>query len=204
MNNENLESRKIQDCISNISDHFKRTPHTFLTEDDLRFHLCRNLFAHFGTEEETQDGSYSIPLHSEVRWYGNKDLNGKHLNIRSDIVLIDVSSLNVLTPAKLPTKGFGFNVPKAIIELKLRRPQIDSDSHFLKKINEDISKLMKLKKIFDAAQRSKDVSYWMVILDKKGDIKNDLPTCEEINLHYTTIAPCESTKPTTPATGHPS
>lgn len=203
MSNETED--KIKTCISTVIDLFKRTPHVFLTEEDLRFHLCNQLLQHFGTEERTEDGSTSISLHTEIRWYkkqstqsGNPSQNNNNdlsdndeekKNTRSDIVLIDVSTLKVLTPdgpEKLPSKSYGFNVPKAIIELKLRRINDSSNANLIRKINADILKLRKLKQYFDY-EGFGDISYWLVVLDKKGDVESKLQKkseSKEIRLHY--------------------
>jgi hypothetical protein len=100
----------------------------------LRIHLCSNLLQHFGTEQRTQDDDSSISLHAEVRWYGTGDLR-----TRSDIVLVEVSNLDVLRHNKMPSKGYGFNIPKGIIELKFRRPNGKSKSSFLAEIQDDLS-----------------------------------------------------------------
>src|SRR5258708_38428766 len=117
-------------------------------EDDLRIHLCCNLLQHFGTKERTQDGDSSISLHAEARWYGAGDLT-----TRSDIVLVEVSNLDVLRHNQMPSKGYGFNIPKGIIELKFRRPNSKSKSSFLAEIQHDLTKLSQLKQVFHDAQR---------------------------------------------------
>lgn len=186
--NSMTDTERINACISAATALFERMPHIFLTEDDLRVHLCRYLLEHFGSEEQTRDGLSSIPLHTEVRWYGN---DGR-LRIRSDIVLMDVSSLyvsrlNALSRV-LPSKGYGFHIPKAIIELKLRRTNGPSDAKFLESIDADVCKLKRLQGVFGAEPESENSSYWMVVLDKKGNIETSLPTSREVHLHYASVS----------------
>jgi hypothetical protein len=114
-----------------------------------------------------------------VRWYGEGNLK-----IRSDIVLIDVSNLDVLRHARLPSKGFGFNIPKAIIELKFRRPNGESQASFLRHIRDDIRKLSELKHIFHNAQGRDQTAYWMIILDKKTALTEQIHAPEGINVQY--------------------
>ena len=157
----------VNEAIEKTTLLFIDTPNVFLTEDDFRMHLCSNLLKDFGEIMRTGDQDYSIPLHTEVRWYGN----GK-LKYRSDIVLIDVSTLDVLRSSKLPSKGYGFNIPKAIIELKLRRPNGASDNQFIKSIQHDINKLIQLKDVFYESQGQNQTQFWVLFFDKKDHIKN--------------------------------
>jgi hypothetical protein len=165
--------------IEAVVSKFQRTPNVFLTEEDLRLHLCSNLLQHFGTEQATQDGDLSISLHSEVRWYGGAG----DLTTRSDIVLADVADLKVLHYNKMPSKGYAFNIPKGIIELKFRRPNGKSDSGFLRDIQDDLNKLSGLKQEFYDAQGRYQTAFWMVILDKKAELQ-DIPAVVGIETIY--------------------
>jgi hypothetical protein len=141
-----------------------------LTEDDMRMHLGFLLRDQFGIRETTNDGDQSIALHSEVRWIGNGGLKS-----RSDLVVIDVSTLRVRNVATLPlpSKGYGFNVPKAIIELKFRRPTGQSDGAFLGSIQADCLRLATIRReVSDVAPR---VPCWVVAFDKKADISSQVP-----------------------------
>lgn len=163
------ERQNIAESIANLKDAFQRAPNVLLTEDDLRVHLCHRLINCFGAESRTRDGDISISLHTEVRWYGDGNLK-----TRSDIVLVDVSNLDVINHSRLPSKGYGFNIPKAIIELKFRRPNGNVTSQFLQKIRQDLAKLKELIKIFETAQGQNTVAFWMVIFDKKKNIQRDI------------------------------
>ena len=158
-----IEIQRVESCIQTVLNRFLSRPNIFLTEDDVRFHLCSCLVDYFGNEENTEDNDRSISLHTEVRWYGE---NGD-LKTRSDIVLVDVSNLKVLRYLRMPSKGYAFNIPKGIIELKLRRPNGESGPQFLKKIQCDIDKLHILREAFKDAQGHCDTEFWLVILDKK-------------------------------------
>ena len=141
--NENGIIRYVDDCIDNLCQDFSKNPHKLLTEDDMRMHLCALLLRKFGIIQTTADGNNitSVPLHSEVRWYGNG-----RLKYRSDIVIVDVKTLYVRSAGslRLPSKGYYFNVPKAIIELKFRRPKGPSERKFLESIQADCDKLSRL------------------------------------------------------------
>ena len=123
----NTISQCITNCVDRLCTDFVNLPNRLLTEDDMRMHLGALLLKHFGTPQTTEDGDSSIPLHSEVRWYGNG-----RLKYRSDLVVVDVCTLRVcrMGSLRLPSKGYVFNVPKAIIELKFRRPTGESDRAF--------------------------------------------------------------------------
>jgi hypothetical protein len=161
------DRQHIEDSILDVNNVFLRAPNVLLTEEDLRMHLCHRLITRFGTEETTNDGDTSISLHTEVRWYGKGNLK-----TRSDVVLVDVSNLDVKRHAALPSKGYGFNMPKAIIELKFRRPNGEPTPTFLKKIEQDLEKLQELVGVFHAAQGLNTVGFWMLVFDKKADIRN--------------------------------
>ncbi len=169
----------VYSSISEIRELFINYPNIFLTEEDLRFHLCNSLYQYFSAVETTEDGDKSIPLHTEVRWYGNGDLK-----YRSDVVLVDVSNLRVLNYDQLPSKGYGFNIPKAIIELKLRRPNGKPNHSFLRSIQYDIRKLAQLKQIFYNAQGQHQTDYWLIVFDKKSDMTDQIPTPDGITVVY--------------------
>ncbi len=174
-----LEIQYVDDAIASTVARFRQTPNVFLTEDDLRLHLSRDLLRHFGSEEQTNDGDTSISLHSEVRWYGFGDLK-----IRSDIVLVDVASLDVRRSTRMPSKGFNFNIAKAIIELKLRRSNGPSNPEFQSGIQNDLTKLRKLSGIFCEPRQPFSAQFWMVVFDKKEHLR-ELPRAEEgIRLIY--------------------
>ncbi|TAE92127.1 MAG: hypothetical protein EAZ81_03675 [Verrucomicrobia bacterium] len=149
-------------CIAEVVKRFRSSPNVFLTEDDVRVHLCGKLLSHFDTEERTRDGDRSISLHTETRWYGDGTLK-----LRSDIVLIDVGTLDVLRHSQMPSKGYGFNFPKGIIEIKFRRPNGKSDRMWISDIEQDIQKLEGLQPVFRDAGSPVQTSFWVLALDKK-------------------------------------
>jgi len=156
--------REITQSIKCLINDFECYPDKYLTESDVRCFLFKRLveFQEFIQIRPTEDGSFSIPLHTEVRWYGN---SGK-LKWRSDIVVVDVSSLRVKNNMfRLPSKGYGFNKPLAIIEIKLRRVKGPSDNIFIKKVREDIKKLNSI-----IREVPGNYSCYLIVLDKKNDI----------------------------------
>ncbi|WP_031598987.1 hypothetical protein [Ferrovum myxofaciens] len=167
----------VNNCIRRLCDDFVSHPNKLLTEDDMRMHLCVILLEHFGTAQITADGGSSIALHSEVRWYGNG-----RLKYRSDIVVIDVSTLSVrdMRHMQLPSKGYGFNVPKAIIELKFRRPTKESNRAFLASIENDCSKLRAIKS--ELSPDSPQPACWVVAFDKKADVSAQIQTSDRMNV----------------------
>jgi hypothetical protein len=172
------EISNVNTSIEAIVSKFQQTPNVFLTEDDLRIHLCSNLLQHFGAGQRTQDDDCSISLHAEVRWYGAGDLT-----TRSDIVLAEVSDLKVLHYNEMPSKGYAFNIPKGIIELKFRRSNGKSDPSFLRDIRDDLTKLSKLKQVFYDAQGRYQTAFWMIILDKKSELET-MPVADGIRVIY--------------------
>ena len=175
----NTNERNINLAISNLIADFKNYPNKYLTESDVKCILVNELMkiAEFNEVQATEDGLKSVPVHTEVRWYGRSG----ELKLRSDIVIIDVSTLKVKDGIfKLPSKGFGFNQPKAIIEIKLRRINGDSRSNFIKKINKDINRFNKIRKGIAG-------NYFccLIILDKKDDIEQDIPReHNNLNIYY--------------------
>ena len=155
----------IEHSIFQLSEDFVSHPNKYLTENDVRIHLCKLLLEKFGKIETTNDRDQSISLHTEVRWYGNVKLK-----YRSDIVLIDVATLDVKKAFTLPTKGYSFDIPKAIIELKFRRPNGVSDNAFQKSIKNDFNKLVRIKSELLSVPRN--ISYWIIAFDKKRKIAN--------------------------------
>ena len=132
---------RITNTINIFCEKFLNHPNILLTEEDMRLQLGAMLLKHFNTLKKTQDDNFSISLHSEVRWYGNGQLK-----YRTDLVIIDVSTLNVSRFGKFPlsSKGYAFDIPKAIIELKFRRPNGPSNKFFIKSLIDDCEKLGKI------------------------------------------------------------
>jgi len=182
----------ISDCIDRLGNDFLQCPNRILTEDDMRIHLGSLLLGHFGACQRTEDGDESIALHSEVRWYGNG-----RLKYRSDLVVIAVRTLRVLNAGvlSLPSKGYAFNVPDGIIELKLRRPNGVGDSAFVNSIEADLLRLERIRaELSDVAPR---LACWVVAFDKKGDIGGRVPARDGETVVY------RSSHSTSPQNGRP-
>lgn len=168
---------------------FNENPDIYLTEEDLRCHLFMLLQQTVNINNlifNTVDQSKSIPLHTEIRWYGD---SGK-LKYRSDIVMLDPRTLNTTEKImKLPSKGYGFNSFWAIIELKLRRINGKSDNQFLKEITSEFNKLRKIQEETRYANKHQ-AEYFLLCFDKKKDIihrinnLNEIIETKRINFHY--------------------
>ncbi len=170
--NDNLEKNTkdiiidVMHSITAVGSDFEEYPDKYLTESDARCFLFNEFMRNhsFNRVSPTQDNSQSIPLHTEVRWYGNE---GK-LKYRSDIVIIETADLRTQDKImKLPSKGFAFNKFNAIIEIKLRRSNGERDGNFIKKIEYDVEKLIEIEKeVADVGNL--EYALFIFILDKKN------------------------------------
>ena len=169
----------IENAIERVKQKFIRTPHIFLTEDDLRCNLYSELIKEDYLCEiiKTEDGNDSIPIHAEVRWYGEN----KKLKTRSDLVILDVSQLITSHNGAqfLPSKGYGFRGPMAVIEIKLRRPNGPSDNGWKRALHYDLDKIKKLQTLVDA-----EAQYYFIFFDKKSHSEIENPTDSHVQIHY--------------------
>lgn len=165
---ENMVDR-IREKINNLIEEFTQYPNKYLTEEDVRCNLVIRLAEIPGLNDlqDTRDNSKSTPIHTEVRWYGS---TGK-LKWRSDIVIINVETLVVKNkPFHLPSKGYGFLQPLAIIEIKLRRTNGQGNNAFMEEIKKDIHKLKEIKNEVEGSYPC-----FLIILDKKAKIDYATP-----------------------------
>ncbi len=120
---------------------FRKYPHIFLTEEDVRCYLYFQMFIRLeNLLERSSDGFLTSAIHSEVRWYGKDGDKNK----RSDIVVLDVEDLRISDNIdfRLPSKGYGFNNFFGVIEIKLRRGNSrKKDVNWLSEIQKDIDTL---------------------------------------------------------------
>jgi hypothetical protein len=151
---------KVEFRIQELISEFNENPNRFLTEEDIRAYLYHLLLNDFNLLEQTEDGDFSIPLHTEVRWYGNSG----DLKFRSDIVLFNTSTLRTknIEGFKLPSKGYGFDNPYVIIEIKLRRNIRSSNNKFKKKILADREKIFRIRRKLNMPFKS-----YILAFDKK-------------------------------------
>jgi len=168
LNNNNL-SQKLAGIIESIIESFRTYPDIFLTEEDVRCHLFSKLL-NLNINKilfNTKDGSRSIKVHTEIRWYGS---SGK-LKYRSDIVILEPTDLITRNGGnlKLPSKGFGFNTFSAIIEIKLRRVNGKSDNAFIEETTKAIDKLKQIRDETKASNKHDPVLV-ILVFDKKNDI----------------------------------
>lgn len=144
-----------------------------LTEDDLR---CR-LFQFLESNNRNLGSAFNdYELHSEIRWYWDRrEPWSAKLKYRSDLVYINKNELihfpwwNIV----LPSKWFWFSTYKGILELKLRRANWESNKNFIKKIQNDIDKLLEIR---NKTQSREDTFFYIIVFDKKRNI-------EEIETH---------------------
>lgn len=170
-----MTKKIIKKAIRDLLKRFSEYPDIFLTEND----VCCYLFAiliksnlRLLRPQKTRDASFSIPIHSEIRWYGS---SGK-LRYLSDIVLLKPKDLRVKNRSslRLPSKDYGFNSYYGIIEIKLRRVNGYSNNKFLNRIEKDVIKLKNIRKETKICNKIKEPIYCLVCLDKKHDISNDI------------------------------
>lgn len=184
-------NKSITNVIKSFLELYKKYPNIFLTEEDVRCFLYSQFLREIpllSKIKRTHDDSFSISLHTEIRWYGID----RKLKKRSDIVFIDPSSIKTKNQGsiKIHSKGFSFNDYYAIIEIKMRRINGASDEAYMKLISKDIEKLKDL--IIEGARFNnfQNPNYYLICLDKKNDIKQlvygNINTDERnINVHYT-------------------
>lgn len=162
-----FDQAQFEKAIDALQIIFRRSPHRFLTEDDLRSTLFAELLKikSLSNLVKTEDDALSIAIHSEVRWYG--EFGG--LRYRSDIVILDPTTLLVKNKKfRLPSKGYKFNNFWAIVEVKLRRVNGCSDKEFLNRIKYDIEKLHKIRS--ETSSNKHDALFMIFCLDKRSDI----------------------------------
>ena len=174
------EERKnlVESKIDTLIQEFNSCPDKFLTEEDLRSYLYHLLLEDFNTLENTEDESKSISLHCEVRWYGED----QDLKYRSDIVIFDVSKLITKSTTRLPSKGYGFNNPFVIIELKLRRINGTTNTQFEKDLIDDRNRLYEIKS--KASERGANVHTYVLGFDKKEEFHFPIENSEYHKEYY--------------------
>ena len=171
----------INKVIFEVIEEFNIHPDIFLTEEDVRCHIVSRLLQYKELSEltDTIDGSKSIPIHTEVRWYGTSGL----LRYRSDIVLLKPNSLKTKKSFHLPTKGYSFDKFDSIIEVKLRRIRPRSDKKYLQLINNDFTRLQALIKEVEGV----NASFHLLCFDKRSDLGSHLKEYNQdrkINFRY--------------------
>lgn len=177
----------IEKAIKETANLFRRRPEYFLTEADMRCHFFSSLYQEptLNREAETIDHGYSIPLHAEVRWYGQTG----QLKYRSDLVVLRTADLRTRRGKfEFPTKGFAFNKFDAIIELKLRRINGESNDRLSANIRRDIDKLLKIKS--ETQPYSDHSKFYVLVFDKKGRfLKTPPQPVDGVKLIYVSIGP---------------
>jgi len=161
------ERNKVKQKIEMLIREFKNNPDKFLTEENIRSYFYHLLLGDFNIVRNCENDSRSIPLHTEIRWYGQSG----RLKLRSDIVIMDVSTLRTTDDngLRLPLKGYSFNKPKIVIEVKMRRKGSETDTAFINKIRKDWVKIRTLN-----SELGNDFYSFIVIFDKKKNLDLEL------------------------------
>jgi len=177
--NETERKILIESRISTLINEFNRYPDKFLTEEDVRAYLYHLLLDGFSKIEKTEDNSHSISLHCEIRWYGQD----QNLRYRSDLVIFDVSQLKTQDDnQRLPSKGYGFNNPDIIIEIKLRRKGNKSDNQYKLDFEEDRRRLSEIKS--QVSETGHNIYTYLIAFDKKSNINFEAQNTEYCKEYY--------------------
>jgi|TARA_B100001971_G_C18188204_1_gene536943 hypothetical protein len=130
---------KIYKVILQLVIDLRRYPDIFMTEGDLHSHLFSKLLEipELHQRQRTENGSVSIPIHSEISFFGRN----RRLENRVDIAIFDVTQLE--TQVRDSGKGFLFGDSQFGIEIKLNRN--GGKKQVLKGINHDMIKIGRLK-----------------------------------------------------------
>ncbi len=168
MNPEAIIYNHLEASIDELSAEFLANPGVFLTEEDLRAHLVAKLLRHelLSTPQRTQrEDVLSIPVHSEVRWYGTLPRQERFL---SDIVILNPRGLETVDPIR--TKGYAFESFYAVVELKLRRLGNRTDVGYTKLIRADYGRLVNMidRRVMQTPR------YYHLCFDKKANIEDAL------------------------------
>jgi len=114
---------KINIQIEKMCNMFKNNQYFFLTEGDMHCYLYKLLseIEIVSNLKESKDHRFTIPLHSEVSFFGE---NNK-LSNRIDISVVGVSSMDLYstdsTSEDRRSKGYEFDEANVAIELKLNK-----------------------------------------------------------------------------------
>lgn len=176
---------EVEAAIEALLAKFASSPHAFLTEEDVRSWLFRELLTQ-GVPEHSKsfDGFDTSPIHNEVRWYGlrsrhrggdgNEGLEVDDLNLRSDMVILDTDDLVVRHgDVGVNSKGFGFNSFYWVIELKLRRNKMESDRRFRARIEDDVSRLAEVVSRVNRHNKHHEYAQFVVICLDKHELPID-------------------------------
>lgn len=170
--------KKVEKRIEDLIKEFRKYPKKFLTEEDVRSYLYHLLLKDFLAIRICKDRTKSIPIHCEVRWYGEN----KSLRLISDIVILDVPKLRTkeFKGLRLPSKGYGFNKFFSLVEIKLRRINGESDNQFIEKINKDRDKISKIREKVGGV----DFYSYLIVFDKKRGINFFVSSNEKDKEYY--------------------
>lgn len=176
-------NERVEGCISNVINKFRRNPELFLTESDLKCRLFMELNNDplFSQEEATKDGKKRTNyVHSEISYFVFGKLNKR----RVDVTVVKPANYDFENEEVVYRKGYYFSEPSIGIELKLNKNK--SKNRMQKELKEVLDDLRKM-------ERSRpESSFYVLILDKKKvfsedeicDIQNE---CNGIRVFYASI-----------------
>jgi len=120
-----------------------------------------------GVHYQTTGDTKSIPVHTEIRFYGR---SGK-LKYLSDIVVLDPSDLSTQVggSVKIHSKGFSFDKYYAIIEIKLQRTK--NKKNLLIELDKDINRVKEISKETQPIHQTK---FYFIYLDRAEDIEGEI------------------------------
>lgn len=147
----------VEQEVKRLECEFQESQGLILTEDDLKCHLFRKLYPHFGHALTTMDQNIKAgPLHAEVNFFNRFNV----LRKRPDLVIFNPQSLSILHSVeyeidkvgikyKYPTseKQFEFGGNSIIFELKFCRNRKGIIKSSIDSYKKDIEKIRELQSI---------------------------------------------------------
>lgn len=170
----NLEILKndIEAKIMELEREYQRIKGLILTESDLKCLIYNKLYPLVMPPSRTSDEDIlSIALHTEIPWYDEND----QLTLRPDITILDPINLSIkrgvslqvdkvghIKPRKVPSKGFSFEGPAIIIELKFIKKPSGITETDIRDFEMDVEK-------FNRLARRNDKLYGLLVIFNKTD-----------------------------------
>jgi hypothetical protein len=159
---------QIVDLIEQLASEYRAAPASILTESDLQCLLVSRLM---GLDllrgvRPTRDANILCTMvHSEVSWF---DEVGR-LWLKPDITILEPRDLSIfrgLDGARLPRKGFHFNGPAIIFELKLVRGRSGVTARSVDSIRRDLDKITRLLRKVEQEGARDELSSYFVLFSK--------------------------------------
>ena len=198
---------QVVDLIEQLASEYRTAPASILTESDLQCLLVSRLMGldPLRGVRPTRDADIlATMVHSEVSWF---DEEGR-LWLKPDITILEPGDLSIfhgLDGARLPRKGFHFNGPAIIFELKLVRGRSGVTGRSADSIRRDLDKITRLlRKVEQECARDELSSYFVLFskVDRQPQELRDLIARHATNDRLTIIyrSACVTWPRTTDAT----